>query len=1436
MDDYMNFLKHEWEYVLLDIMKRSTTNRRLHFELWEHLVQAVLHYLTPGADTPATVEANIQKGFQNLLDYAKKLEKHKVDLHVPAHMFSPNLHMCECRLLYQELQRGRSFRDAEFWLERAMQYMKRWGGKHAPGSTIGLSACLREKVYRQAQRFLHKIRVLQGREDEEGGHQSQQGAEGEPLGSQQGGAGDGTRGLVQRTNSGAGQVRTPTTVEDAQPEPERNCQLVGAGYRECPVTGGEQWVRQAVCTMVGELNAGLRGEGSGWCEQDVLDLFSTPPATSGAPAQPPSVPGRVWYFTRAECTQQMMFSVAYKRAEKRNNSWAMDKYYYRNSLSTVNEYAAHIQFWVRLEHPVIPGRFLRVAIARLFPVYPMGGLPNLLHGMGPEPVPAVAAAAAAARTRGRKRPAPQDTAAKRRATGPKPAAAAAAAAAKAAAGEAAAEAAAKGADATATEAAAGGAEAAAAPPPPDGAGPSVPPPHNGGASNRQRRSTRVAKGPAAVPQEQPTQASPPYHRRDKFRTKEAGAGPAEWFAVNGEQLHTLTIFEKARSIIHSADISLSFWAHAVKFANHVRCLLPVSGQPLTPWEAFYGVKPDLSGLRVFGCRVWLHVPDHQRSKLQAKSVEGLFIGYEPGSKAYRVLVNGRETCSKDIVFDELSVLQPTRQQDQPAQPVFLLPLPPSPSTPSEPLSPAAPAEWGNSLQQTSSSSSEDSGSSSSISRPNSSAQRPQSRPLESIGAHQDSSSSDSPPSEQEPGEHVSLTARYEPSSHMWHQQQLELISRLPRPGIGRFSLRSMPLARETVGAQPAAAPAAARPAAPSAAPVAARPAAPAAAPTAARPAAPAAAPPAAPAAVRPSASSAAPTAARPAAPAARPAAAARPGLAQPALRVPLIPTSAATRQAAPAVQPSMPMPPAPDPRPASPEAPAAPVPRRNPSRERHLPERFRDSDLFAMNVSDSLVNDTPTVAEALAGPMADLWIEAMNAELASLHANQTWCLEERPANARVLPTKWVLKVKRDAAGNIEKLKARLVAKGFYQQSGVDVGDVYAPVSKHTTLRTLLAKAAAEDMEIHQLDFETAFLNGKLEPGEVIYVQQPEGFEEGSTNTVCRLQKALYGLRQAPRAWHARLCEELLSMGFKASEADPALFTLQLSTGMVYLLVYVDDCLLCTQQGDTAGLAYVKKQLSSAFKLKDLGEARWFLGMQLTRDRAEGTIKLDQHKFIQELVTANSKSAAHSKPLPMAPAVKLVREGDALDTTLHHYSTCLHPLSSTGWLLKGTADQGLLFGGVSGLQGYSDVDYAGDKDTARSTTGYIFTLNGGAISWSSRLQPTVAMSTAEAEYMAASSAAKEALWLRKLMRDLQLDASCVHLGCDNQAAIQLLHNPMATSRAKHIDVHHHFVRERISRGEVAFHYCHTSSMLADILTKPLAAVQFNMGKQGCGVFS
>ncbi|KAJ9534588.1 hypothetical protein QJQ45_022193 [Haematococcus lacustris] len=453
--------------------------------------------------------------------------------------------------------------------------------------------------------------------------------------------------------------------------------------------------------------------------------------------------------------------------------------------------------------------------------------------------------------------------------------------------------------------------------------------------------------------------------------------------------------------------------------------------------------------------------------------------------------------------------------------------------------------------------------------------------------------------------------------------------------------------------------------------------------------------------------------------------------------------------------------------------------------------QIRQPELGSMTVSDTSSSDTPTVLEALSGPHAEYWREAMHTELASLHANGTWTLVERPPGARVLPTKWVLKIKRDATGAIEKFKARLVAKGFMQVSGVDVGDVYAPVSKHTTLRALLALAAARDMEVHQIDVEAAFLNGMLQPDEVIHVQQPEGFEEGSPNTVCRLQKALYGLRQAPRAWHAKLKQELEGMGFCASESDPALFMLSRPAGTVYLLVYVDDCLLCTEKGDLESLDYVKQRLSSVFGIKDLGQTR------------------------PDIAYAVGALARHLA----AP-------------TQQHWAAAKAVLS----YLKGTASQGLVFGGSDSLQGYCDADYAGDKDTARSTTGYVFTLHGAAISWSSRLQPTVAMSTAEAEYMAASGAVKEAVWLRKLMQDLGLPGTCVNIMCDNQAALQLLNNPMASARSKHISVHHHFARERAVRGEVMFTYCSTSEMVADVMTKPLAAVKLGYAKEGCGISS
>ncbi|KAJ9520488.1 hypothetical protein QJQ45_000244 [Haematococcus lacustris] len=793
-------------------------------------------------------------------------------------------------------------------------------------------------------------------------------------------------------------------------------------------------------------------------------------------------------------------------------------------------------------------------------------------------------------------------------------------------------------------------------------------------------------------------------------------------------------------------MGLQYWADAAKLSNYVRCVLPVTDQPLTPWESFFGVKPDLSGLKVFGSAVWVHVPAQKRSKLEAKAVRGVFVGYQLGSKSYKVLVAGREYHSKDVIFDEQLIQDlPTKPATQQLQFPGAQKYPPLPAHAGL-LVPVAPPGGDTHQQQQ---------------------QQQQQQPTVSSDSRDSGSSSDSASSSD--SDDGNSRAQVRQSIHSQPS------------GIGRHRIphADPSLSQAAIGA-PAESPQQNR------------------------------------------------SASRPA-----PA---------PLLRAQDAPLPAAV------------------------VAPGAPMPRRNPHRERRPPAKLRQPELYAMTVTDSQANDNPSVAEALSGPQADMWLQAMHAELASLHENQTWCLVDKPAGARVLPTKWVLKIKRDAAGAIEKFKARLVAKGYMQVSGVDVGDVYAPVSKHTTLRTLLAKAAAEDMEVHQVDVDATFLNGQLEPNEIIYVQQPEGFVEGSYNTVCKLQKALYGLRQAPRAWHARLKQVLEGMGFRASESDPALFTMQRQAGMVYLLVYVDDCLICTEKGDFDSLNYVKQQLSAVFGIKDLGNTKWFLGMKVTRDRAVGTLKLDQQQYVLELLNTYGMTTAHSKSVPMAPAVKLEKEGVALDTSEHSYSglvgsllylsCCTRPdityavgalarymsaPTQQHWTaarailsyLKGTADQGLVFGE---LQGYCDADYAGDKDTARSTTGYVFAMNGAAISWSSRLQPTVAMSTAESEYMAASSAVKEGLWLRKLMQDLQLPGDCTSILCDNQAALQLLHNPIASARAKHINVHHHFARERVARGEVSFSYCSTASMVADIMTKPLSLVKFSFGKQGCGVSS
>jgi hypothetical protein len=432
-----------------------------------------------------------------------------------------------------------------------------------------------------------------------------------------------------------------------------------------------------------------------------------------------------------------------------------------------------------------------------------------------------------------------------------------------------------------------------------------------------------------------------------------------------------------------------------------------------------------------------------------------------------------------------------------------------------------------------------------------------------------------------------------------------------------------------------------------------------------------------------------------------------------------------------------------------------------------------------------------------------------------------------------------------------------------QREGVDFNEVFAPTSKHTTLRTLLSIVAAENLELHQLDVKTAFLNGELD--EDLWMEEPEGFREKGPLYGCHLKKALYGLRQAPRTWHARLKKELEADGFRASAADPGLFIKRDGQNWIYVLVWVDDMLLAGKK--TADLEKVKKKLRSAFEITNMGEAKYFLGMELVRNRRAGELKLSQQRMTVDLINQYGMVDCKPKSTPLSTGVKLTKEGKLLEDSsyselvgsLLYLSTCTRPdisqavgalsrymatpteehwAAAKGVLryLAGTKDYGIKYSRAEAAPtyGFCDADFAGDIDTRRSTTGYVFMMNGGAISWSSRVQPTVAVSTTEAEYMAAASAVKEALWLRKLAYDLGIPVDCLKIHSDNQASISLLKNPISSVRTKHIDVIHHFARERVERKEVSFQYISTDKMVADIMTKALPEGKFKTCRAGMGI--
>ena len=500
------------------------------------------------------------------------------------------------------------------------------------------------------------------------------------------------------------------------------------------------------------------------------------------------------------------------------------------------------------------------------------------------------------------------------------------------------------------------------------------------------------------------------------------------------------------------------------------------------------------------------------------------------------------------------------------------------------------------------------------------------------------------------------------------------------------------------------------------------------------------------------------------------------------------------------------------------------------------------------------------------------WQAAMNDELDSMQQHNVWDLLPTPPGVKPLPLRWVLKWKHMADGS-SKAKARLCAKGYSQREGVDYEEIFAPVSKHTTVRTLLAKVAAENLELHQLDIKPAFLHGELE--EEVWVQQPEGFAAAGARSThsCRLNKSLYGLKQAPRAWHKKLHSVLQGeMGYTACSSDPGLYVQHSEQhGSTYIIVYVDDLLVAARSMERINAA--KQAVAAHFDTRDLGEPKCFIGLEISRDRTARTLAIRQQQLISEVIQKYGQGSAAGREVPMALGTQLYADGQQLQSgvpyaalvgSLMYLSQCTRPdlAYSAGLLarlmaqpteeawtaakgvvkyLRATPDVGIVFGATADAKvlhtvGYTDADYAGDVNNRRITSAYVFILYGGAISWSSKQQRTVATSTAEAEYMAAAACVKEAVWLRGLLCDLNVcdvsDAQLLYT--DNQAALSLLKNPQVSGRAKHIAIHYHFARERVQMNEVVFEYISTSEMVADALTKALPNLKLEKFRQAVGL--
>lgn len=482
----------------------------------------------------------------------------------------------------------------------------------------------------------------------------------------------------------------------------------------------------------------------------------------------------------------------------------------------------------------------------------------------------------------------------------------------------------------------------------------------------------------------------------------------------------------------------------------------------------------------------------------------------------------------------------------------------------------------------------------------------------------------------------------------------------------------------------------------------------------------------------------------------------------------------------------------------------------------------------------------------------------MQNEISALHDNSTWDLVRRPSDVPVIDSKWVYKIKRDTHG-VVKYKARLVARGFTQKYGENYWDTYAPVVRNSSIRLLLACAVEYGLIVEQVDVRNAYVKSEL--NERIYMKQPRGFEQGG-DLVCKLKKSLYGLKQAGHEWNKCFNKYLVDeQKFKRLISDPCVYIKSNKMDTIIVSVYVDDILIICK--NRAVINEFKRRLNDRFAIEDIGECRRIIGIEVKQD-GQGIFIHQRNYTVDILKTFGMQDCNPAKtPLSQGEHLECQEEScencDLVDST--YYRAIVGKLSFLAMqtrpdiafavsslarfnnnphkknliaakhvlrYLKGTVNCGIRYERKNQkLYAFSDADWANCSQDRKSYTGFLIWFGGAPISWASRKQQTVALSSTEAEYMALGDTAKEVLFTKEVMRELGFQDTCsgpIKIYGDNIGSIHLANKNGCHGRTKHIDTRHHFIRGLIEDKRILLEYCSTNNMLADICTKGLGSTK------------